>query len=341
MTQHDLVLSLQAQGKSATEIHHHLVQAFGEPAIVYSTVTRIIRQSSWAIPEEDARDLGGRSPNQAISARIRQVLDESPGTSIRQIADEAEIPASTVWYVLTTRMGYAWRKCRLIPYILTEAQQQQRIHQSQLLLAILHRTKSTGWRFFSTGDESWFFYYMPHQKFWIPPDVDAPEVSRQLIATPKLMVTIFWAISRIYVINYFSPWSSFDAAYFVDHILNSFETPPAVLLAKRNKKSFVIHRANSPIHKSRSSMAKISNRPVHFAPHPLYSQDLAPSNFFLFDHLKSMMIEQEFDSPEDLIAWIEATFERISKQVIQYVFEDWIERVERCIAHEDSYFSED
>jgi hypothetical protein len=66
------------------------------------------------------------------------------------------------------------------------------LQRSQLLLITLRRAKSAAWRSFSTGDESWFFYYTPHRKLWIPPDVEAPEVAQQLIATLKLMITIFW-----------------------------------------------------------------------------------------------------------------------------------------------------
>jgi hypothetical protein len=120
--------------------------------------------------------------------------------------------------------------------------------------------------------------------------MDAPEVSRQLIVTPKLMIIILWGISVIHVIDYFSPGSSFDAGYFVDRILNTFETFSAVFLARRDKKSFVIHMDNSPIYKSRSVVAKISNMSVHLAPHPSYSPYLAHSDFFLFDNLKYMMI---------------------------------------------------
>jgi hypothetical protein len=96
------LLSFHAQGKSATEIHHHLALGFGELATADSTSTRTVRQSSWVVPEENAHDLGGRPPNQAINARIRVL--ESPGASIRQIVNEAEILVSTVQYVLTTRM---------------------------------------------------------------------------------------------------------------------------------------------------------------------------------------------------------------------------------------------
>jgi hypothetical protein len=83
MTQYDLVLSLQAQRQSATEIHHNLVQAFGEVATAYSTVTRTVKQSNWTVPEEDVCDHGGRLPNQAINARIRPVFEEIPRASIR------------------------------------------------------------------------------------------------------------------------------------------------------------------------------------------------------------------------------------------------------------------
>jgi hypothetical protein len=86
---------------------------------------------------------------------------------------------------------------------------------------------------FSTGDESWFFHYTPHQKLWMPPDVDAPGVSRRLIATPKLMFTIFWGISGIHVTDSRPPSRSFESASFIDHILNGFQTLPVLLREKK------------------------------------------------------------------------------------------------------------
>jgi hypothetical protein len=62
------------------------------------------------------------------------------------------------------------------------------------------------------------------------------------------------------VTDYLPPGSLFESAYFVDHILNNFQALPAVLLAKRNKKAFVIHMDNTPIHKS-----KVSNKNLEYA----------------------------------------------------------------------------
>jgi hypothetical protein len=57
--------------------------------------------------------------------------------------------------------------------------------------------------------------------------------------------------------------------------------------------------------------------PVHLAPHPPYSPDLAPSAFFLFGCLKTKMFGLEFDSPEALLGWIKAEFQRISSEVLR------------------------
>jgi hypothetical protein len=94
------------------------------------------------------------------------------------------------------------------------------------------------------------------------------------------------------------------------------------------------------IHKSKSVIPKISSTPVQPAPHPRYSPDLSPSDFFLFGHLKSQMTEREFDSPEDLIRRIRVTFLRMSRDTIEQAFGEWTDRIEIYISHERSYFPE-
>jgi DNA recombination-dependent growth factor C len=126
MSQQELVLVLNAQGKSATTIHQHLVEAFGELAISYPTVSRTIRSLSCNPIDDESQNFGGRPLNQLTDARIRKILDDNPVASVREIVHAASIPASMVWYVLTTRLGYTWRKCRIVPHALSNIQRQQR-----------------------------------------------------------------------------------------------------------------------------------------------------------------------------------------------------------------------
>jgi histone-lysine N-methyltransferase SETMAR len=81
--------------------------------------------------------------------------------------------------------------------------------------------------------------------------------------------------------------------------------------------------------------------PVHLAPHPPYSPDLAPSAFLLFGYLKEKMLGRAFESAEALLDWIREEFESIHPDVLERVFESWITRVEKCIQHEGAFFSED
>jgi hypothetical protein len=185
------------------------------------------------------------------------------------------------------------------------------------------------------------FCYTLDRKLWIPRDVKAPEVARQLIATPKLMITIFWGVSGIHVVDYLPPGTSFDSTCFIDHILSDFNALPNISVAVRQRQKSVILMNDSQIHKSKSVIAKISSMPVQLAHHPSCSPNLAPSDFSRFDHLKFQIIGRDFNHPEDLIRSIWAVFLRMSRDTIKRVFDEWIDRVERCISHEGSYFPEE
>jgi histone-lysine N-methyltransferase SETMAR len=139
--------------------------------------------------------------------------------------------------------------------------------------------KKRTWQFILTDDESWFFDVTPHSKIWLPRDADTPEVARQLINTPKVMVTIFWNPFGIHVLAAFPEKTSFDAGYFVDYVLAPIAELPVMHTAASQKQKLVIHMDNSPIHKSKAAIQKIASMRVKLAPHPPYSPDLAPSDF--------------------------------------------------------------
>jgi hypothetical protein len=147
MSQRDLVLALRAQGKSATAIRQHLVEAFGELAVSCATVSRTIGSLSWHPIDDESQNLGRQPPNQLIEARILQILDDNPGVSVRETARAASIPVPTAEYLLTTRLGYTWRKSHNRPHTLSNSQRQQRLEQSQLLLINLRKAQHNAWRF--------------------------------------------------------------------------------------------------------------------------------------------------------------------------------------------------
>jgi transposase len=79
---------------------------------------------------------------------------------------------------------------------------------------------------------------------------------------------------------------------------------------------------NSPMHKSKAAIQKIASMRVKIAPHPPYSPDLAPSDFFLFVHIKQKIAGQEFLSADDLLEAIREEFDHLSRPALESVFDE-------------------
>jgi hypothetical protein len=109
--------------------------------------------------------------------------------------------------------------------------------------------------------------------------------------------------------------------------------------ASQNQK-LVIHMDNSPIHKSKVASQKIPSMRVKLVPHPPYSQDLTPPDFFLFGYIKQKIIGQEFASPDDLFEAIREEFDGLSPSVLESVFEEWLIRLQTYLDNQSSYFPE-
>jgi hypothetical protein len=118
MSQQDAVRFLHDEGLLVDAIHQHLVQVFGQKGMAYSPVTRMLTQMSWTCREIPK----GRPPNFRIDAAIFKVLSRDPTASAHEIAQEARLPTATIFYILTTRIGYTYRRsARRSPLTLSRA----------------------------------------------------------------------------------------------------------------------------------------------------------------------------------------------------------------------------
>jgi len=73
-------------------------------------------------------------------------------------------------------------------------------------------------------------------------------------------------------------------------------------------------------------------------PHPPYSLDLAPADFFLFPKLKTTLKERRFRPIEDIQENAITELRAITESAFQEAFQQWKKRWERCIARRGDYF---
>ena len=79
------------------------------------------------------------------------------------------------------------------------------------------------------------------------------------------------------------------------------------------KKKVLFLQGNTPSHKSIAKIAKLHKLHFELLPHPPYSLDLAPSDYYLFANLNRLLQGKRFGSNEEVIARTEAYFESNNK----------------------------
>ena len=75
------------------------------------------------------------------------------------------------------------------------------------------------------------------------------------------------------------------------------------------KKKMLFHQDNTPCHKSMKTMVNLNELSFKLLPHPQYSPDLLPSDYWLFADLKKILQGKRFDCNEEVIAETEDYFE--------------------------------
>ena len=75
--------------------------------------------------------------------------------------------------------------------------------------------------------------------------------------------------------------------------------------------------------------------------HPVYSPDLAPTDFFLFPKIKEILKRRHCDDTDDIRSNKTAALKSIPQNQFQNCFEGWARRWHRCIASQGECFEGD
>ena len=93
----------------------------------------------------------------------------------------------------------------------------------------------------------------------------------------------------------------------------------------------LLHHDNAPAHTIAVATTKLVELDHELLPHPPYSPDLAPCDFFSFPNLKKSLAGERFESNEEVIALTEAHFTYLQKTC----FSDELKKLEhrwvKCI----------
>jgi len=109
----------------------------------------------------------------------------------------------------------------------------------------------------------------------------------------------------------------------------------------RENKIWMLHHDNAPAHASLLIRSYLAKHQTSVVPHPPYSPDVAPADFFLFPKLQTTLKGRRFRTIEDNQEIAIRELRAITESVFQEAFQQWKKRWERCIASRGDYFERD
>ena len=193
-----------------------------------------------------------------------------------------------------------------------------------------------------TGDEKWLYFYDPETKAqsrqWVAEDEDVPVKFVREKSFGKVMVAVFFRRSGILPLVLLEKGRTVIAEWYsticLPQILQALEQERP----KTKDRHIFLHHDNAPAHKAKLTQEFLSSTNLVQLPHPPYSPDLAPCEFFLFPIMKRNLKGRRFESLEQLLHAMEMELRSFSKEDLGVCFATWFHRMKKCIKHDGSYF---
>ncbi|CAK9827513.1 Histone-lysine N-methyltransferase SETMAR [Anthophora retusa] len=275
-----------------------------------------------------------------IVEKIHGMIMENRRMKVREIAETVGISTERVHHILYEKLHVKKLCARWVPRLLTLDQKRTRKDVSTQCLAMFKRNPQDFWRRFVTVDETWIHHYTPEtkqqSKQWIMSGESAPKKAKTVLSAGKVMATVFWDSQGIILIDYLQKSKTITGEYYAT-LLDRLKEQLKKERPRLARKKVLFHQNNASSHKSTVAMAKLHELGFELIPHPPYSPDLAPCDFFLFRNLKAWLAGKKFSSDEEVIVAVNEYFADFETAY----FSDGIKKLEtrwtKCIALDGDY----
>jgi histone-lysine N-methyltransferase SETMAR len=282
--------------------------------------------------DEDRR--GGNVRDWDDILHVEDVVTERPSSSITALALETGISRRTVKSILGDNLHIRKLFPILVPYALTDAVKAQRVAAAHEMLDILEAEEEYGFESVVTGDETWVNLKYDEDYRWGYMEEERPLRPRPDFHPKRVMITVFWSVQGFILVEPLPRGDRINARYFQDNIL----TPLQEKLKDQIAAGPVwLHYDNAPAHTARTTTALVARYGFHKMPHPPYSPDIAPSDFYLFARLKKLLRGTSEETADGMVGRVIAALDRISYGERADVMANWIKRLYKLIEVNGEY----
>ena len=158
-----------------------------------------------------------------------------------------------------------------------------------------------------TVDETWVHYYEPENKVqsrqWVGPGSPRPKKFKMQPSAGKVMAIVFWDSKGVIMLDFLPKRSTITGVYYAN-LLDQLRTAIHEKCQGKLSKGVLLQQDNTRS-QHKVAMDAVERNGYELIPHPAYSPDLAPSEFFLFPNLKKDIRGLHFWSDVEVVMAVE------------------------------------
>ena len=229
-----------------------------------------------------------------IVSKIKEIIEGDARFTVRDIARKVGISLSTVHLILKKHLKVRKISARWVPHLLTDEQKRQRVKVAKKLLQMFPKYDKKQFANVVTGDETWVHYFEPvrkvSNKIWATKHSKRPIIAKRSLSTKKVLYAIFFSGEGVAIKVPVKKGKSITGKYYKDVVLKKLKKYYQKRRPATGFKHVRLLHDNAPAHTSAIVMAFLKKEKVTVLPHPTYSPDLAPCDFFCFRNWKHSLL---------------------------------------------------
>lgn len=338
-----LIKNLWKIGYSVGLIWDTLKKMLGTGAPTIRTVKKWVKEFRSGETEVVDKPRSGAPRTGRSDRNIRKVsaaVEKDRRFTIQDLSKKTKLSQTTVWRILTVCLGLILKCARWIPKVLTKEQKNFRVAASKENLTLYYQDPEFFENQLVTGDETYIHHYEPETKRqsmqWLESGSAPPKKAIRKLSAKKVMALVFWDNIGVLLIKYFRKGQTMTGAVYAELLQKLRNAIQKKRKGMWRKGVFLLHD-NAPSHTSKMSKKAITELGFTEITHPPYSPDLAPSDYFLFPHLKTHLRKKSYKSNDQVE---NATNYWLTKQPASF-FSQGISRLhhrwEKCVKVKGEY----
>ena len=301
--QYNSVLNLE---KNATETNGMLQTAFRPSCMNWASVFewhKGFKESRESVRDDERcrRSKEVRTPE--LIGQIKNFMDKDCHVSIETISAQFDVSVGTVHTIIREELKM-WKICaKFVPRVLREDQKERRCHDSREMVELIN-SDSTVLDALVTCNESWIYCYDPETRDRVPSGsmlaFSDPRKPHRANPPTNFWWSLFFDSTGMIYKHWVPTGQTVNKEYYVEvlrEIKKRFRRKRPALF-KSGQWHF--YQDNAPVHNSILVTDYLTKMGLKTVPHPPYSPDLTPCDFWLFPKLKEKLRGCHYETIEEM-----------------------------------------